>query len=248
MAGQSKLRKILPDLLVIFIFLFLMASIVTIFYMILAWANVIGYIPALRGTADALNVRKTLPDTDGDGLPDVIETADPGVEVFVDLNGKEIQLGWGTGTDPNSKDTDGDLFTDALENKMGTDPFNWFLPGTIWIVWAITLAVVIYYRYFRKVDRVKEYIRAEEEIRSESTGGKYAVGGSSIFGKKKIEDLTEDERAQLVANDARFQQITGFNDVRPDQRITRSKKQKTIMRGIFSFIIALALWVAFFGF
>ena len=50
-------------------------------------------------------------DSDGDGLPDAVET---GTGVFVD--------GCDTGTDSGDADTDGDGFNDGLEVRSGTDP------------------------------------------------------------------------------------------------------------------------------
>jgi len=242
MAGQSKLRKILPDLLVIFSFLFLMTSILTAFYVALGWINLIVYIPAIAGNAEAQNAVKTLPDSDHDLLPDIIETTPKGVTVMVP-GGSQI-LGWGTNTDPHSKDTDHDFFTDALESKLGTDSHNWFMPGAVWIVDFIALMAFLYYRYLRKEDKVKEYIRNEEEIQASTSN--YAIGGTSIFGKKGVSDLSDDERADLVANDSRFRQLTDFNDVRPDQRISKGKGKK-IRDMIIATIIIIALWIGFFG-
>ncbi len=50
-------------------------------------------------------------DSDGDGLPDEVET---NTGVFVDAND--------TGTDPDNPDTDGDGVSDAIEVNLGTDP------------------------------------------------------------------------------------------------------------------------------
>ena len=81
------------------------------------------------------NSDPTQPDTDGDGLGDLIET---GTGKFVSAtdtgsnptkadsdgdgvpDGQEIKLG----TNPNKADTDGDGFGDAEEIKAGTDPLN----------------------------------------------------------------------------------------------------------------------------
>lgn len=60
---------------------------------------------------DYVRVGKVSPDTDGDGLPDPVETK---TGLF---NGPRD-----TGTDPNRADTDGDGVDDGLEVAFGTDP------------------------------------------------------------------------------------------------------------------------------
>ncbi len=62
---------------------------------------------------DSVRVGKVSPDTDGDGLPDTVET---GTGVFVGPRD--------TGTDPNVADSDGDGASDAMEVTYGTDPNN----------------------------------------------------------------------------------------------------------------------------
>ncbi|MEM7165223.1 MAG: hypothetical protein AAF581_07135 [Planctomycetota bacterium] len=62
-----------------------------------------------------LGVQTSCVDTDGDGLPDVVETADC-CSGFVSL--------LDTGTDPNNPDTDGDGVLDGAEVLAGTDPCN----------------------------------------------------------------------------------------------------------------------------
>ncbi|MBE7503463.1 MAG: putative Ig domain-containing protein [Verrucomicrobiales bacterium] len=64
-----------------------------------------------RFQVDYVRVGRVMPDTDGDGLPDVAET---GTGVFVNRRD--------TGTDPAKADTDGDSVPDGLEVELGTDP------------------------------------------------------------------------------------------------------------------------------
>lgn len=62
---------------------------------------------------DYVRLGKTSPDSDGDGLPNVVES---NTGVFVDARD--------TGTDPNKADTDGDGINDAIEVSVGADPNN----------------------------------------------------------------------------------------------------------------------------
>lgn len=75
------------------------------------------------------------PDTDGDGLPDLIETG-----TFSFVNRRE------TGSYPNNPDSDGDGFNDGLEVSLGTNPCDlndtpppgipngWSTPAALYIV------------------------------------------------------------------------------------------------------------------
>ena len=62
---------------------------------------------------DYVRVGKVSPDTDGDGLPDTVET---GTGVFVSARD--------TGSKPNVADSDGDGVSDGIEVQYGTDPNN----------------------------------------------------------------------------------------------------------------------------
>lgn len=72
-----------------------------------------GQVGGNKLVVDYIRVGKISPDTDGDGLPDTVET---GTGVFVSARD--------TGTDPTKPDTDGDGTSDGIEVLYGTDPNN----------------------------------------------------------------------------------------------------------------------------
>lgn len=236
----NRLKTFLPDLLALLFAFMVMLSFVTMAFVGLGWINYLTNLPAAEQSAVALDFFNKGQDSDDDMLPDLIELAPRGEPVY---NDDGLLLGYGTGTDPFSKDSDGDLFTDALENKFGTSNDNWLLPGIVWIIWAIFIAVLVYYRFLYRPDRVKEYVRNEMMISQASVGkgGKFAYGGST-FGKK-YDDMTEEERRELVETDARFHQLTSFQDTRPDQKVKRGFPMKTILQlGIAGFFTFLIYW------
>jgi hypothetical protein len=72
-----------------------------------------GQFAGIKFQIDYVRVGTVSPDTDGDGLPDTVES---NTGVFVDARD--------TGTDPAKADTDGDSVDDGTEVKFGTDPNN----------------------------------------------------------------------------------------------------------------------------
>ena len=72
-----------------------------------------GQVGGNKLVVDYVRVGKVSPDTDGDGLPNTVET---GTGVFVSPRD--------TGTDPTKPDTDGDGTNDGIEVQYGTDPNN----------------------------------------------------------------------------------------------------------------------------
>ncbi len=135
--------------------------------------------PSISYSVEGQNLRGTGIDTDGDGLPDVIEMAPRGAIV---VNEEGRRVGTGTGTDPLNPDTDGDFFPDGLEDSIGADPLSWIYPGFVWIFWTVLIIVVIYVLFFRKVDRTKQYIKNEEMISGSTvkSGQKFAYSMPQI--------------------------------------------------------------------
>ena len=173
---QNPLLKFLNgvklELFVLFVtFSFIFAMNFT-FLLLWGWYGPTLMYPALSYNAAGQNLRGSGLDSDGDGLPDVIESGPEGVRIY---NQRGDLVGWGTGTNPYNPDTDGDFFSDGLENSMGTNPHSWLNPGITWIFWLILLVLVIYFLFFRKVDRTKQYTRNEEKI-----------SGTTIKGKSKF--------------------------------------------------------------
>ncbi len=200
-------KKIREDFLVVLFTMLLMVTINYIVTMGLGWGKSIAILPAINQDGASIYWSNTAPDSDGDQLPDLVELTPKGEPVLV--NGREV--GRGTGTNPLKADTDGDFFPDNAENKLGSNPNSWIDPGWVWILWLIFLGIVVYKVYIEKPDRLREYIKNEEMISKavSGKGGKFAYGGSSIF-SKKADELTEEEKKQILESDARFHELTGL--------------------------------------
>lgn len=252
---ENKIVKFVKEEFLVLVFLFLF--IFTIQQGVLlafGWANLVSYPPAFANDPQAFPLLRNLPDADDDGLPDAIEVAPAGVavyansdlEVFDSKNNDNVLIGWGTDSNPNRKDTDGDGFTDLAESKMGTGNRNWFDPGWFWIVWGSFLAVVAYVRFIRTPDRVKQYERNEAFISSGgvSKKGKYAYGGSA-FAKKKYDDMTPEEREQAVLEDQRFHQLTAESGL-PKRGRTRGNPVGKMFQIFIVMFVVLILYILFF--
>ncbi len=214
-ARTIKAKKILrtifsEDVKTIVIFLVFIMTIFSVYGMIIGWTGGDVLTPSI-----SIAERAFLEDSDGDLLPDVVEMTDKGQQVIVD--GQPIRSAFGTGTDPNDSDTDGDGFTDGLEDNWGTSPTSWISPGFIWIVWALSIAAVIYFKY-KEPDMLREY-REFEQLESGGVAGKksgkFAYGSGSIF-DKRTSDMTEDEKRKSIEGDTRFHKMTG--DYVPEKR------------------------------
>lgn len=205
--AKNILRKILSeDVKTILIFLVFIMTIFSGYGLMIGWFG--GYGAGFLTPSISIAERALLEDSDRDLLPDVVEMADKGEQVYVD--GVPIRSAIGTGTDPYDPDTDGDGFTDGLEDNWGTNPNSWLLPGFIWIIWGLSIVVAIYFKY-REPDMLREY-REFELIESGGVSGKksgkYAYGSGTIFDKRTAE-MTEEEKRQSIAGDVRFQKMTG---------------------------------------
>lgn len=234
-------RRIREDFLVVLFSLLLILTINYIVPMGLGWGRSIQILPAINQDGGSINWANIAEDSDHDQLPDLIELTPKGEPVILE-NGK--QVGYGTGTDPFKADTDGDLFPDNAENKLGSDPRNWFDPGWVWILWLIFLGIVIYKLYIERPDRLKEYQRNEEMISKgvAGKGGKFAYGSGSIFAKK-ADELTEEEKKQLLATDSRFQELTGLPEENEPIRPTFWQLYgKSIIQIIVITIVVVAIW------
>jgi hypothetical protein len=119
------------------------------------------YYPSLANTTEGLRARNYYLDSDGDGLPDVIEQSPKGVPVY-DEDGN--LMGWGTGTDPYNADSDRNLFNDGIEDILGTNPNSWIEPGYVWIILGLMIAFIIYKKFIYKPNRIKVYIKNEMNI------------------------------------------------------------------------------------
>ncbi len=237
-------KRVREDFLVVLFTLLLILTINYIVPLALGWGRSIQILPAIKQDGGSINWANLAQDSDKDQLPDLIEETPAGEPVYLE-NGKHV--GFGTGTDPHKADTDGDLFPDNTENKLGSDPRNWLDPGWVWILWIIFLGIVIYKLYIEKPDRLKEYQRNEEMISRgvAGKGGKFAYGGGSIFAKK-AEDLTEEEKKQLLESDARFQELTGLPA--EDEPIRPTFWQlygKSIIQIIVITIVVVSIWALF---
>ncbi len=202
-------RKSKEDILVVAFTLLFMITISYLSTMTFGWLRMLVTLPSVRGSPAAQRWLNDAQDTDGDQLPDIMEATPKGEPVIVD----GVNVGWGTGTDPLDPDTDNDLFPDNAEVKIGSDPHLWLDPGWVWVAWLLFIGAVVYKLYIHKPDRLKEY-RINEEMISRGVagkGGKFAYGGSSIFGKP-IAEMTEEEKREFLSHDERIIELTGLAD------------------------------------
>lgn len=237
MSLKLKIRRFLrtifhEDIRVILIFLVFVLSIFAIYGMLLGWLTQVGmqfHTPAIDGP-----YRSTMEDTDGDLLPDIVESTPEGTTV-------KIGLGYYTGTDtnPNDPDSDNDGFSDGIENNFGTNSHSWINPGFIWIVWAITIAIFVINKRKNK-DMLREY-REFENLQTSggvaSGSSKFAYGGSTIF-SKPVSEMTEAEKKSKIANDIRYQRMIG--EAQPEQIKIKRNNTKIVMQ-----IIIIATFVLF---
>ncbi len=233
-------KKSREEVLVISFTMLLMITISFLMNMAFGWLGIINSLPGVRGTPEANTWLLTAPDSDNDQLPDLMEETPKGEPVLV--NGREVAKG--TGTDPFDPDTDNDLFPDNAELKIGSNPYNWFDPGWVWIMWALFIGGAVYKLYIHKPDRLKEY-KINEELISKGVsgkGGKFAYGGSSIFGKP-VDELTEEEKKEILASDARIAELTGLPEDQEEfiqQRKKRRLRDRLIMFSLIAFFVYLS--------
>lgn len=231
----NMLRKAGPDIAVVLLILLLIYSILISSYVVLGSINLIVGVPALRQTPSALLLQQKGLDSDNDLLPDIIENAPAGTPVYDSTYGPGI-LGYGTGTNPYKKDSDGDLLSDAAENKLGSNPNSFFDPGWIWIAILLTAISVFAYKYVYKPDPLREYKMNESHIAKSSAAGKYA------YGKRA---LTDEEKAKLIAQDARFQELTAYST----DDVYKPKRRRNYAKLALQIVLAAFLgWLIFFGF
>ncbi|RMG30880.1 MAG: hypothetical protein D6732_15670 [Methanobacteriota archaeon] len=202
-------KKSKEDVLVVAFTLLFMATISYFSTLTFGWLKLIVPMPNVSGSPAAQRWLSTAQDTDNDQLPDLMEATPKGEPVVV--NG--VRVGYGTGTNPFDPDSDNDLFPDNAEVKLGSNPHSWLDPGWVWIAWLLFIGGVVFKLYIHKPDRLKEY-RINEEMISRGVagkGGKYAYGGTSIFGKP-ISEMTEDEKREFLSKDERIIELTGLPD------------------------------------
>lgn len=227
------------DVKTILIFLVFILTVFSVYGLFIGWFG--GYGAGFLTPSISIAERSLLEDSDRDLLPDVVEMANPGEQVYVD--GVAIRSAIGTGTDPYDADTDGDGFTDGLEDNWGTNPNSWISPGFIWIIWGLSIAVALYFKY-REPDMLREYREFEQLESSGVSGkksGKYAYGSSSVFSNRSSE-MTEDERRKSIEGDIRFHKMTG--DYVPEK--TKYKRNWTkigIQIFVAGFVTAVIIFI-----
>ena len=70
-------------------------------------------------------------------------------------------------------------------------------------------------------------------------GGKFAFGGTSVFGTKKATDVSEEERRKAIEGDIRFKRMTGEIE---QENIDVKKKRNLgalIIQGVIAILITL---------
>ena len=192
-------RFIKEDLRVIATFMFVLLLIIYGFVMLMGF---ISYGNADFRTPSVNPVNKAgLIDSDFDSLPDIIEGTmqNPCIRGQAVYDNDGSFIGYCTGTNPFEFDSDGDFYSDGVEDAIGSDP-NFFLnPGWIYIVVFIYLSVFLYFQVY-KGDPLREYKEFEMKHSSgvSGEGGKFAFGGTSVFGTKKATDVSEEERRKAL--------------------------------------------------
>lgn len=184
--------------------------------------------------AISLQYRNKYKDTDGDRLPDIIEQAPKGAKVKDPKTG--IVIGRGTGTNYKDKDSDNDLFTDGVENSLGSNPNNWFDPGYFYLTWILFILFLVGKNIFEG-DRLKEYKDFDELQQSSgvaSKGSKFAHGGVSVFSQHT--KMTEKEKQELIKQDPRYHQMMGSQ---PKQKRKRKIKPKKLLLQTFISIFVI---------
>ncbi len=226
---RSLIRVVKEEFLVIIFFLLFMATIQYSLLLIFGWSGTIFDPPSISNDPYAIAMAREIPDTDGDGLPDVIEVAPRGRVVVVD----GIKIGTGTGTDPFKMDSDGDLFTDTAEDKQGTDPNNFFDLGLFWIMWTGFFFFAFYMKFIHKPDRLKEY-RQNEALITSGSSGKYAYG-------VRAQKMSKEEKARLVESDPRFREITNIYD---NPKRGRNIENRGIKYLAYGFLLVIILMIS----
>lgn len=171
--------------------LFFILTLKYAFVLLFGWIGGSLYYPSIPQTIQGLKSKKHVLDSDNDGLPDVIESSAKGEAVY---NQDGELIGWGTGTDPYRADSDFDGFPDGIEDILGSDPHNWFNPGYYWILLAIVIGIAVYWRFFRRPDMLKQYIKNEMNISGATSNksGKFAYKPVDLKKIKATKDLTPD--------------------------------------------------------
>ncbi len=212
--SQTKVIKILKkfvkdDMKIILAFSLFIITVWYLYILMMGWISITSGTSYTNTPSISAPNKRGLLDSDGDLLPDIIEIADRGSVVTHPETGQV--LGRGTGSNPDKKDSDNDLFSDTAEDNLGSDPTSWISPGYIYLIWLGAIAFFFINRY-REPDRLKEY-REFESIQKSSvvstTDMKFAHGGTSIFAGKKVKDMTEEEKRKAIETDARYQTMTG---------------------------------------
>lgn len=233
-------RFIKEDLRVIATFMFVLLLIIYGFVMLMGF---ISYGNADFRTPSVNPVNKAgLIDSDFDSLPDIIEGTmqNPCIRGQAVYDNDGSFIGYCTGTNPFEFDSDGDFYSDGVEDAIGSDP-NFFLnPGWIYIVVFIYLSVFLYFQVY-KGDPLREYKEFEMKHSSgvSGEGGKFAFGGTSVFGTKKATDVSEEERRKAIEGDIRFKRMTGEIE---QENIDVKKKRNLgalIIQGVIAILITL---------
>ena len=231
----SKLKHVVIELSGIIIALYAMLIIVSGFILLIGWFNLTPNVPGVYAASKQLLVEG---DADFDQLPDIIEQAPVGERVV--LPGGNVAVGLGSDTNPYNKDSDFDLFPDAMEIKLGTPANNWFFPGFVWILLAIGTIIVIYLRFVHRPDLIKKYVKQDAEEQKAGRFGK----GTSIFAEKS-ERLSAEERRASLQKSAQFHELTSYKDPRYQEE---KKKLDPILIGSIFSVVLLGVLVIFLFF
>ena len=75
--------------------------------------------------------------------------------------------------------------------------------------------------------------------------GKFAYGGSSVFGGKKASEVSEEERKQAIAQDPRFQRMTGEGSPLSPKVVKKRNWGALAIQFLIAMLFAIFMFIAF---